>query len=628
MLADSMWRPSLGAIVDGDRVRVRVWAPTRTQVEIIIDPAGPSPRRYSLARTADGIFTGTFDAFSAGDLYAYVLDGEGPFPDPCSRFQPQGVHGPSAVVDPGSFVWTDQRWRGLSLAEAVFYELHVGTFSESGTFAGAAERLPYLDDLGVSVVELMPVADFPGLRNWGYDGASLFAPSRAYGSPDDLRRLVDRAHALGLAVLLDVVYNHFGPDGAYVLAFSPYYRSPRHDSPWGAAVNLDGEHSLEVRRFFIENALHWVHEYHFDGLRLDATHWLLDDSEPHFLAELAGRVHESVADRTLLLVAEDERNLATIVRRPEEGGWGLDAVWADDFHHEIRRRSAGDRDGYYQDYSGSVADLASTLRRGWFYRGQQSQYTGGPRGTDPSGIPLERMIVCLQNHDQVGNRAFGTRLHQQIDPALFRALSAILLFAPETPLLFMGQEWSASTPFLYFTDHSGELGRRVTEGRRSEFSRFEAFAREEVRTRIPDPQAPGTCESSRLIWQELADPAHAGTLELYRTLIRLRRGEPALRPGGTLQVVELNEHGLSIVRHRASGEKLLLVAWFEGAGTYDHGRDGAAAGLSACRWGTVLTTEEARFREPGASVSAPRVELDGPPVVTFHGPSAVILRAE
>jgi maltooligosyltrehalose trehalohydrolase len=344
------------------------------------------------------------------------------------------------VIDPAVFAWSDRQWTGVPLDRAVIYELHVGSFTPAGTFDGATEQLPYLAELGVTLVELMPVADFPGTRNWGYDGAALFAPCRRYGTPDDLRRLVNTAHGLGLGVLLDVVYNHFGPDGAYCTVFSPYYRSARHQSPWGPALNLDGEQSTPVRQFFIENALHWLHEYHLDGLRLDATHWLVDDSRPHFIAELVARVRESVTDRTVLLVAGDERNLATIVRPPSQSGWGLDAVWADDFHHHVRRRAAGDRDGYYQDYSGSIADLAATVRQGWFYCGQYSAYAGAPRGTSPAGVPLERMIVCIQNHDQIGNRPFGRRLNHQVEPAMFRALSALLLFAPETPLLFMGQE--------------------------------------------------------------------------------------------------------------------------------------------------------------------------------------------
>ena len=618
-------------------------------MELLLNPDHPSPRRHSLTPEGDGTFAGTFADAAAGATYSYLLDGEGPFPDPAARFQPQGVHGPSAIVDPHAYQWSDQTWRGVPLRDAIIYELHVGTFTSAGTFAGVAERLPYLAELGVTVVELMPVADFPGSRNWGYDGVSLFAPSRAYGVPDDLRRLVDRAHGLGLAVLLDVVYNHFGPDGAYHSTFSPFYLSAHHQTPWGAAVNLDGDGATLVRAFFIENALHWLHEYHVDGLRLDATHGLIDDSPRHLVAEIAARARASIPDRTVLLIAEDDRNLATIVRPPEDGGWGLDAVWADDLHHHLRRLSAGDRDGYYEDYSGSLADIATTIRQGWFYRGQSSAYQGKPRGTDPAGVPLERMVVCLQNHDQIGNRPFGERLNRQIEPALFRALSALLLCLPETPLLFMGQEWAASTPFLFFTDHHAELGRLVTEGRRAEFSRFAAFADPVTRTRIPDPQASSTFEDSRLVWDEQTKAPHAGVLELYRALLRLRRTETALQPGERCEVVEIDATCLALTR--GSGPDILLLVLCVGTARrvdLHQWRSVAPTG----RWKVVLTTEESRFQEaqesgePGAALES-AIELTGGlaggpdgdpdsdpdsgsekgPAVTFHRPAAVILRA-
>jgi maltooligosyltrehalose trehalohydrolase len=619
-----IWQPRLGAIFAGGGTTFRVWAQTRRRVELLLNPGGTPVRRRLLQRGDDGVFAATFADVEPGDLYAYRLDGEGPFPDPASRFQPAGVHGPSAVVDPSTFTWSDDAWQGIALPDAVFYELHVGTFSPQGTFEGAAERLPYLADLGVTVVELMPVAEFPGSRNWGYDGVSLFAPSRAYGTPDDLRRLVDRAHALGLAVVLDVVYNHFGPDGAYVGTFSPSYLSARHRSPWGAAVNLDGEGATQVRAFFIENALHWLHEYHFDGLRLDATHGLIDDSPRHFVAELASRARASVSGRTILLVAEDERNLASIVRAEEEGGWELDAVWADDFHHQVRRRAAGDRDGYYEDYSGTIADIATTIRRGWFYCGQTSVHHGAPRGTDPSGVSRERMVVCIQNHDQVGNRPFGRRLNHQVEPCVFRALSALLLFLPETPLLFMGQEWAASSRFLFFTDHHPELGALVTEGRRAEFSRFEAFADPVTRTRIPDPQAWSTFADSRLKWEERALAPHAGTLELYRTLLRLRRTEAPLRETDRFDVVELDDACLGIRRGTRSGDSLLMIVCLAESRRVDLAR---MPGLVTNGWTIVLTTEDSRFRRDHESDSASEqaIEHHDQLVVAFRRPAALIL---
>jgi len=437
---------------------------------------------------------------------------------------------------------------------------------------------------------------------------------------------VDAAHGLGLAVLLDVVYNHFGPDGAYASLFSPLYLSTQHRSPWGAAVNLDGEGAEHVREFFIENALHWLHEYHFDGLRLDATHGLIDDSPCHFVAELASRVRASLPDRRVLLIAEDERNLAAIVRPSEDGGWGLDAVWADDFHHQVRRLAAGDRDGYYEDFTGTVADLATTIRQGWFYRGQRSVHHGAPRGTDPSGLPPSRLVVCLQNHDQVGNRPFGRRLNHQIDPALFRALSALLLFVPETPLLFMGQEWAASTRFLYFTDHHAELGRQVTAGRRQEFARFDAFADPVTRTRIPDPQAASTFEDSRLVWDERNRPPHAGVLELHRALLTLRRTEPALQQWDGFEVAALDDASLAVMRSNGQ-DMLLLVLCTDAPRRVDMKRWCAVPADRA--WQVVLTTEDSRFVESGdagghgANVA---IDLQDGLMLEFDRPASVMLR--
>jgi maltooligosyltrehalose trehalohydrolase len=621
------WQPTLGARPDGRGCRFSVWAPGHRRIEIIVR-SGEQERRTLLEAGAAGVWSVAIDDVAPGARYGYLLDGSGPFPDPASRWQPDGVHGLSAVVDPRTYRWSDEGWRGVPLEQAIFYELHVGTFTPQGTFAGVTERLPYLADLGVTVLELMPVADFPGTRNWGYDGVSLFAPARCYGTPDDLRRLVDEAHRHGLAVLLDVVYNHFGPDGAYAATFSPFYVSTRHTSPWGAAVNFDGDQSEGVRTFVVENALHWLHEYHVDGLRVDATHAIVDDSPQHIVAELAARARASVPRRTLLIVAEDDRNLATIVRPASAGGWGLDAVWADDFHHQAQRISAGDRDGYYEDFSDDVRDLATTIGRGWFHIGQWSAYRDGPHGTDPSGVPASRMIVCLQNHDQVGNRAFGERLHQQADPAVFRALSAVLLSVPETPLLFMGQEWAASTPFLFFTDHETDLGKQVTEGRRREFARFAAFRDEAGRARIPDPQALATLEASRLKWTEQHDADHAGTLAFYRELLRLRRSDPALAASAGTEVGASDARTIVLKRHADAGGALLLVADVAGGSVVDLGP--WIGHPAADAWSVVLTSEDQRFLGPSERhVAAPPAITLGPgwAGIRFARPSAVILRA-
>ena len=615
------WSPSLGAWIEKGGVRFRVFAPERSRVELVWEGGGAPGPPLPLEREDDGHWAAFAEGVGAGTLYRYRLDGEGPFPDPASRFQPLGVHGPSQVVDPASFSWTDSLWRGVGLQQLVVYEAHVGAFTPAGTFAGTAGRLEDLKDLGVTAIELMPLADFPGRRNWGYDGVDLFAPARCYGTPDDLRRLVDRAHGLGLAVLLDVVYNHLGPDGAYLGVFSRRYFSESHQTPWGAAVNLDGPGSPAVRTFFIENALHWVHEYHLDGLRLDACHALLDDSPRHFLAELQERLRASVGDREVLVIAEDSRNLVRMVLPEAEAGWGLDAVWADDLHHQVRVALAGDRDGYYGDFSGSLADVAATVRDGWFFQGQPSPHFGGPRGTDPTPVPPRRFVVCIQNHDQVGNRALGERLHHQVELAVWRAVSALLLLAPETPLLFMGQEWAASSPFLFFTDHNEELGALVTEGRRREFKGFRAFSDPAARERIPDPQAAATFTRSRLDWSETDREPHASVRRLYRALLA-RRAEWGL---GRLERRDYDvaaSDGSLVLRVGRPGEgRILAVVRLAGRGRseLEPPRERRRAG----GWRLALSTEDPAF---AGDPMPPEMDLRKPRLlISWQRAGAVVL---
>ncbi len=620
------WQPFLGAWPEGEGTRFRVWAPTAHTVEVVLEGTREGGSARPLKKAADGTFNALLPGVGAGDLYRYRVDGQGPYPDPASRFQPDGVHGPSEVVAPSRFAWSDAGWRGVRLGELVVYELHVGTFTPAGTFAGVTERLPYLVDLGVTAVELMPVADFPGRRNWGYDGVALFAPARCYGRPDDLRRLVEAAHRLGLAVLLDVVYNHLGPDGNYLGVYSPYYFSTRHQTDWGAALNFDGAHSAPVRHSFIENAQHWVHEYHLDGLRLDATHAILDDSPRHFLADLVEQLRAAVPDRHVLLIAEDHRNLAHTLKPEPEGGWMLDAVWADGFHHQTRRLLAGDDEGYYRDFTGTTEDLATTIRKGWFYGGQFSVHFGKPRGTDPTGLAPPQFVYCLQNHDQIGNRALGERLHHQIDLAAYRAASALLLCCPATPLLFMGQEWAARTPFLYFTDHDEGLGKRVTEGRRREFRHFAAFSDPEARAKIPDPQALSTFLASKLVWDEREREPHAALLRLYQQLLHLRRHEPALRAaqGKDFAVTALNEKAILLKRGASGAPTLLVLTQLRGQGIADLRGHSFLTPHQGRRWEVVLTTEDAPF---SPDPHAPRIDdTAGAPVVYCQRPSAVIFR--
>ncbi len=446
------------------------------------------------------------------------------------------------------------------------------------------ERLPYLRDLGITAIELLPVSDFPGRWNWGYDGVNLFAPSRAYGGPDGLRRLVDAAHAHGLAVLLDVVYNHLGPDGNYLRDFAPEYFTSAHTTPWGEAINFE---PAPVREFFVENALHWATTFHLDGLRLDAVHAILDHSETFILQHMAEQVRLQLpANREFLFIAEDGRNEAKLVTPTALGGYGLDGVWADDFHHQMRVLLAGDRDGYFSDYDPAVGELVQTLQKGWFHEGQQSRYNRAPRGTPIGPTTPPQFIHCLQNHDQVGNRPLGGRLAHDITPAAYRAAAALLLLSPYTPLLFQGQEWGASTPWLFFSDHHPELGRLVTAGRRQEFATFTGFAADD----IPDPQDPATFERSRLRWDELAQPEHAALHRLHRELLQLRQ-HPALqgRSRDSFTVAAIGEQALAI-RRTSGGAAALILVNLRGELRYQLGEHAVTAPPAGRAWRPVFST--------------------------------------
>ena len=607
-----------GAVPRARGVDFRVFCPDGSDLRLHV-LTGAAAGTYRPDELYGGIAGFFVQGAAAADRYCYTIDDSPRRPDPASRFQPDGVHGPSEIVDPRAYRWRRQGWRAVDAGALVIYELHVGAFTPEGTFRAARERLPALRDLGVTAVELMPVAEFSGSRNWGYDGVCLFAPSRNYGRPDDLRDFVDAAHELELAVLLDVVYNHLGPEGAYLPSFNPDYLGGRHSTPWGGAVNLDGPRSASVRRFIIDSARHWVHEYRLDGLRLDATHALVDDSATHLVAELVDDLRETTP-WPVMLHAEDHRNLVTLVQRRSNQGWGLDAVWADDFHHTLRRQLAGDAFGYFEDYEGSVPELAQTIRQGWYFTGQPSRHLGRCRGTDPSAVPMRRFIVCLQNHDQIGNRATGDRLNHAVDPAAWRAASTLLLTVPMTPLLFMGQEWAASTPFQYFTDLEPALGRLVTEGRRAEFRHFPAFSDPGARLRIPDPQAPSTFAASKLRWEERATAGHQLTLNLYRTLLGLRRRHPALGADEAAcgDAVALDAATI-LMRRAAAGDTFYVLARLRDRGEVSFECE-PAAGMPT----VVLTTEDGQF---AADSAMPRIEArPGHIAVEFQRPGAVILR--
>ncbi|WP_437977760.1 malto-oligosyltrehalose trehalohydrolase [Sorangium sp. So ce295] len=602
---------TMGAWLEGGAVRFRVWAPDHDRIEIVTygvdgqEVTGALPA----APTGDGYFEATAPGLGAGALYKVRIDGEGPFPDPYSRAQPLGVHGPSAVFDP-SFAWTDAGWRGVALEDLVLYEVHVGAATPEGTFDALIGRLAELRELGITAIELMPVASFPGERGWGYDGVDLFAPLAAYGGPAGLRRLVDAAHAAGVGVILDCVYNHFGPDGNYLRAYAKRYFTDRHKTPWGDAVNYDGAGAEQVRALVLENVELWIRDFHIDGLRLDATHAIVDDSDPHILREIGERARAAGEGRRVLVIAEDSHNDARLVTPVEQGGYGLDAVWSDDFHHELRVLFAGDRDGYFEDHTGTAEDIAATIRKGWLYEGQISKHTGKPRGTPADPVPPPRFVHCIQNHDQIGNRAVGDRLGDKVSPAAFRTMSALLLLTPYTPLLFMGQEWNARTPFQYFTDHEAELGRLVTEGRRREFQYFAAFAGAEV----PDPQDPRTFQRSKLDHAERQRPEHAGVLAWYRELLRLRASHPALqsRARGAFSADALSPDAICIER-RGGGAAVIALCALRGALSLDLGRPEARA---------LAFSEEPRFGGAARRPPIERgwVELEGPSVLIVEVP--------
>jgi maltooligosyltrehalose trehalohydrolase len=502
-------------------VILSVWAPSAKSVELAADG-----RRVPMQADANGYWRVDVDASSVRDGYQYSIDGSSPLPDPRSRWQPDGVHGASRVLGPADVHhFRHSSFRPKPLREAVIYELHVGTFTPEGTYAGASARLPYLVDLGVTHVELMPLATFPGRRGWGYDGVDLYAPFPAYGTPAELGRFVDACHGCGLGVLLDVVYNHLGPDGNYLNRYGPYF-TDRVRTAWGEAFNYDGVHSDEVRRFVIDNALMWLREYEFDGLRLDAVHAIFDFEATHMLEALALAVHRLGTElkRSFVLIAESDLNDPRLVQSAARGGYELEAHWVDDFHHAVHRYFTGESAGYYADYHG-LPDIATALSQGYIYQGQYSAFRQRRHGRPPRGVTADQMVVAAQNHDQIGNRARGERLSMLLDVPQLKAIAALTLLSPFVPLLFQGEEWGASTPFLYFTDHQDpQLGRLVTEGRTREFGSFQWSGQ------VPDPQAAATFERSKLDWAEPTRPPHAELLDWHCRLIALRSAKGRAQP--------------------------------------------------------------------------------------------------
>jgi len=536
-------------------VRFRLWAPAARRVELRLEDF-PEGKPLSLQRCGRGWFEMVTDAAKPGSRYRFRIDGGQEVPDPASRFQPLNVHGPSEVIDPDAFEWQDDAWLGRRWEEAVIYELHVGAFTRAGTFSAAGEHLDYLSDLGVTALELMPIADFPGRRNWGYDGVYPFAPDSIYGRPGDLKQLVQAAHGRGMMVFLDVVYNHFGPEGNYLGLYAPQFFTDRHRTPWGNAINFDGAESRAVRDFFLDNAVYWLSEYHLDGLRLDAVHAMLDDSTPDILTELAETVRRAIEPgRHVHLILENDRNQSRYLRRTEQcRPAAYNAQWNDDIHHALHVIVTGEKDGYYFDYSLAPLDrLGRCLVEGFAYQGEASLYRNGEkRGQPTRGLPPTAFVSFLQNHDQIGNRAFGERILTIADSRAVRAASAILLLNPSPPLLFMGEEFGAQTPFLFFCDFEKDLAAAVTAGRRNEFARFARFSDPASRQGIPDPNDVTTFEVSRLDWDSVPQAPRQDWIHFYRALLRLR----------CQQIVPLLSGGCAVKGHyEVRGMSGLIAEW-------------------------------------------------------------------
>jgi maltooligosyltrehalose trehalohydrolase len=543
--------------VGRDRTHFRVWAPASQHVAVVdsdgrVVPLDPEP---------DGYFSATVVA-PVGTRYQFRLDsGDRPYPDPASRFQPEGPHGWSEVVDPRAFEWTDRSWRGVALEHQVAYELHVGTFTSEGTWAAAARELAELADLGITVVELMPVADFVGRFGWGYDGVNLWAPTRLYGVPDDMRRFVDRAHAAGIGVILDVVYNHLGPSGNYLRLFSNAYFTDRHENEWGDAINFDGPDAAPVREFFAENAAYWIDEFHVDGLRLDATQQIFDASAEHILRVLTSRVREAARGRSTIVVAENERQDTRLVRPGAEGGYGLDGLWNDDFHHSAIVALTGRAEAYYSDTRGEPQEFISSAKYGYLFQGQLYHWQRHPRGAPAWGLRPWQFVNFLQNHDQVANSTRGLRPNEMTSPSRWRAMTALLLLLPGTPMLFQGQEFASSAPFLYFADHEPSLAEAIRKGRAEFLVQFASAVDFEAKAILDDPGDSLTFTRCKLDFAERV--AHASAYRLHRDLLKLRREEPAFHrqaPGGVDgSVLSAHSFALRFFTDDHAGDRVLIV---------------------------------------------------------------------
>lgn len=577
-------------------VHFRVWAPASKTVAVQLGEQEDlaDAREIPLHHEGKGYWSGLIATARAGMNYRFKLD-SGAYADPASRFQSSGPHGTSQIIDPGTFGWSDHAWRGVSTEGQVIYEMHIGTFTPEGTWEAAAAQLPHLAELGVTLLEVMPVHDFPGRYGWGYDGVNMFAPTRLYGRPDDFRRFVDRAHALGLGVILDVVYNHLGPDGNYLRKFSEDYFSETHKNDWGDGMNFDDKDSGPAREFFIANAGYWIDEFHCDGLRLDATQAIIDTSKQHILAAITTRVRAAAKGRGTYIVGENEPQHARLLRPVEKGGYGLDAVWNDDFHHTAVVAMTGRNEAYYTDYKGSPQEFISAAKWGYLFQGQRYKWQSARRGTPCLDLTSANFVNFLQNHDQIANSLWGRRVHTLTSGAKFRALTALLLLGPNTPMLFQGQEFAASTPFLYFADHNPELAVLVAKGRGEFLAQFPSIASEDVAALIPNPEREETFLRCKL---DFADrEKHADVLLLHRDLLRIRREDPLLGRArrGTFDGAVLGTSTFVMRFFGRDQDDRLLVINLGAHLHLDPAPDPLLAPPLGCVWETLWTSEDPRY---------------------------------
>lgn len=611
----------IGAECRDSGVHFRVWAPNCRRVSVVLN----GEQHYDLTSEEQGYFSSLISSATAGTRYKFQLDRDELAPDPASRYQPEGPHGSSQVVDPKTFRWTDATWKGRPLAEFVIYELHVGTFTSEGTWAAAAKELTELADIGVTCIEMMPVAEFAGKFGWGYDGVQHFAPSHLYGAPDDLKNFIDRAHSHGIAVILDVVYNHLGPDGNYLGKYAKNYFTDHYETDWGAAINFDGEQSESVREFFLANVAYWVREFHFDGLRLDATQNIYDRSPPdsHILTQIGETARVAAAHRTVVVISENEPQHPQLCRPVAKGGNGLDALWNDDYHHSALVALTGHREAYYTDYSGQPQEFISAAKYGYLYQGQWYSWQDARRGKPGFDLPARTFINFIENHDQVANSGQGLRSHQQCSPARYRALLALTMLMPGTPMLFQGQEFCSSSPFLYFADHTPELAGMVKKGRAEFLSQFPSLKDPQAVAQLPVPHDPATFERCKLNFAERQ--THAAAYQLTRDLLSLRRSEPGFQPESSRDVDgAIIGPGAFVLRYFfPEDQDRLLIVNLGSDLKLSIVPEPLLAPPEDQRWTLLLATEDPRYGGRGVE---PPEQSEGGWHLTAN--SAVVLQAE